>query len=130
MIKPMIYQVNRKEPPEILVSDSYKGLDYYILDLGTHPCAYVEVADTKINNIDYPNIDLECHGGLTYSASRLIGIDKIGWYIGWDYSHYGDYLGYERLFPELLPSGGKRWTTEEIILECKSVISEIEKRYK
>ncbi len=44
-------------------------------------------------------IDLDVHGGLTYSNNYLcISENKKveGWiFIGWDYAHYGDYAGYE-----------------------------------
>lgn len=127
MIKSMIYQATRKDPPEILDSGNYKGFDYYILNFGVYPCAYVEASNTKFNGIDYDNIRLHCHGGLIYSKSRLQGIEKTGWYIGWDYAHSGDFFGYRVAFPKSLSIYGKRWTTEEIIAECKSVIDEIEK---
>lgn len=131
-MKPMIYQTNRINPPEILVHDNYKGFDYYILNLGTHPCAYVEVSSTTLNGKNYDDIDLQCHGGLTYSHSRLKGIKKTGWYIGWDYAHYKDFLGCNMLLFQELPftRNDKQWTTEEIDCECKSVIDDIVKLQK
>lgn len=125
MVEPMIYQVNRKTPPKILVADNYKGFDYYILDYGVYPCAYVEVSNTKFNGIDYDNIGLHCYGGLTYSKSRLQGVKKTGWYIGWDYAVQEISFGHKVTFPKLLPTDGKRWTTEEIIAECRSVVDEV-----
>mgnify|MGYP001032403433 CR=1 FL=1 len=43
------------------------------------------------------------HGGLTYSRDFLwISKERKlqGWFIGWDYAHYGDYVGYELMFPK------------------------------
>lgn len=124
MNKPMFYQANRKEPPDILASGKYKGFDYYILDLGTHPCAYIDVSHTKLNGVDYDDIDLQCHCGLTYSNARLKGVDKVGWYIGWDYAHYCDFVGYTLMYPTW-QSNGKMWTTEEIVAECQQVITRL-----
>ena len=50
-----------------------------------------------------------------------------GWFIGWDYAHYGDYAGYEEKLPKELQTGGKKWTTEEIFKEVKSVCYQLQK---
>ena len=42
-----------------------------------------------------------------------------GWFVGWDYAHYGDYIGFEEKLPFNLRTGGKKWTTEEIFAEVK-----------
>lgn len=119
MLKEMVYNILRK-PPERIADGTYKGLDYYVLSLGTHPCAYIDVSDTPLAGKDYDDIDVDCHGGLTYGRNRLLTVDKRGWFIGWDYAHYGDYCG--NCF---FVMGDKRWTTEEIVEECKSVIEQI-----
>lgn len=119
MLKEMVYNILRK-PPERIADGTYKGLDYYVLSLGTHPTAYIDVSDTKLAGKDYNDIDIECHGGLTYGRNRLLTVDKKGWFIGWDYGHCGDYRGDCRF-----TMGNKRWTTEEIVEECKSVIEQI-----
>ena len=68
----------------------------------------------------YENIDIQCHGGLTYSRSNLSTVNKEGWFIGWDYAHCGDFMCYETVtYP------GKQWTAEEIVEECKSVIRQL-----
>lgn len=48
------------------------------------------------------------------------------WYIGWDYDHYGDYTSnpYINMFG-IYRECEKRWTTEEIVAECKNVINQI-----
>lgn len=45
-----------------------------------------------------------------------------GYYIGWDYNHYGDYSVSMALLGML---GEKRWTTEEIFEEVVSVIKQL-----
>ena len=128
-MKEMQYQVYRDI--ELLDSGIYKNYNYYILSLGTHPTAYIEIPkDNKIYKKDYSEIDLYVHGGLTYSRNFLwISEEKKleGWFIGWDYAHYGDYLGYELMFPENLRiKEEKKWTTEEILEEVKDAISQLE----
>lgn len=123
-IKEMVYQINRLNPPERIASGEYKGFWYYVLNLGTHPCAYIDVTETELNSVDYCNIDVACHGGLTYSRQYLATVDKKGWFIGWDYAHYGDFVGYEMLYPDL-QSNDKKWTTEKVVKECKDVIDRV-----
>lgn len=123
-IKEMVYSANRIDPKRI-AEGTYKGLDYYVLNLGTHPCAYIDVTETLLNGKEYGDIDVKCHGGLTYSRNYLTTVDKHGWFIGWDYAHDGDFAGYEMMFPSNLQSDGKHWATGEIVDECKNVIDQI-----
>lgn len=137
-MKQMIYQKYRKI--ELLDSGICFGYKYYILNLGTHPTAYIDIPKNHpFYNKDYEDIffsgcDIEVHGGLTFSESGLwISEDEEieGWFIGWDYAHYGDYLGYEEMFPEHIRAEGKKWTTEEIREEiynaCKQIKEQEEK---
>lgn len=121
----MVYTAKRLNPPEMLADGEYKGFHFYVLNLGTHPCAYIDVTDTDLNGKDYSNIDIACHGGLTYSDEYLRTVDKKGWFIGWDYAHWGDYVGYEVLYSDNLRTNGKKWTTDEIVSECKEVIDQL-----
>lgn len=76
----------------------------------------------------YKEVDIDVHGGLTYSDNHLWISEnqKIeGWFIGWDYAHYGDYIGYEEILPKEIRTGGKKWTTEEIFNEIKEVCYQI-----
>ena len=121
----MVYSAKRLNPPEVLAKEEYGGFHFYVLNLGTHPCAYVDVTDTFLNGKEYGSIDIRCHGGWTYSREYLHGIDKKGWFIGWDYAHYNDFAGYELEMPMDIRTIGKKWTTFEIINECKMVIDQI-----
>lgn len=122
-MKDMIYREIRTF--EMLGIGQYKGLNYYIVSLGTHPCAYVDVSETKLNNVDYNDIDIRCHGGLTYSRNYLYTVRNDGWFIGWDYAHYEDFVCDMKDFNCAFSSNDKKWTTCEIVNECKSVIDQI-----
>lgn len=114
---------------EILDEGIYKKYKYYIISLGTHPVAYVEIPkNNKLYGKNYDNININVHGGLTYSANHLYisENEKInGWFIGWDYAHYDDYIGHYLAYPELFIEEGKKWTTKEILENVKDVIEQI-----
>lgn len=119
----MVYQQSRCEP-QVLAHDIYHGRNYYVVSFGTHPCAYVEVSDLlSMTRKEQKYIEnaIDCHGGVTYSDAELVVANNKGWYIGWDYAHCMDYSGY-------MPCGSltKKWTTHEMVNECKRVIDQIE----
>ena len=58
------------------------------------------------------------------------GKEAEGWFIGWDYGHYGDYLGFEERYPRLYRTGGKKWTTEEIFTEVREACYQIQSSIK
>ena len=128
-IKEMEYGKERKT--ELLCKDKYKNYNYYVLNLGTHPTAYIEIPkEDKLYGKSYDEIyrigcDIDVNGGLTYSDNELMGISSENWFIGWDYAHCGDYCGYEETMPESIRTYGKKWTTKEIIEECKNAIDQI-----
>lgn len=130
-VKPREMRYSNESKVQLLYNDIYKGFHYYILNLGTHPTAYVEIhKEHVLYSMSYIDIEdseyyIDVHGGLTYSSDSLrIGEDtslENSWFIGWDYAHVGDYLGYD-----FAKSTDKKWTTFEIIEECKKVIEQIE----
>lgn len=129
-IKPMEYSQNKKR--EILDSGKCCNYNYYILNLGAFPTAYIEIPTThKLYSKHYDNIDIDVHGGLTYSKNYLWIDDekelKDSWFIGWDYAHYDDYLGYEEMYPIEMQTEGKKWTTEEIQKEVMNVCKQLER---
>lgn len=106
----------------LLYHGVYFNHDYYVLSMGTHPCAYVKLLDENPKVAE----GVPCHGGITYNEKYLRLPDKEikGNFIGWDYAHYGDYMGYyedtygyERV--------GTRYTTEYIVNECLEVIDKL-----
>ena len=123
-MREMIYSTKQKR--EILSTGYCFGLLYFILNLGTHPTAYIKLP----NNLEIDEYDIDVHGGITYSKDYLWINDneKIdGKFIGWDYAHFEDYGGYEEPLPKELRSGGKKWTTKEIFEEVRSVCYQIQK---
>lgn len=124
--KDMEYQYDRKV--EILMEGKYKNYQFYILNLGTHPTAYVEIPrGSNLFGKDYNEIicDIDVHGGLTYADDHLQDIKKDSWFLGWDYAHYGDYTGCEEILPATIRTGGKKWTTLEIFGHVTEVINQI-----
>lgn len=130
MRKEMIYQADRKEEAEVLATGFCFGLLYYILNLGTHPTAYIRIPkNNKFYGKEAGKIDVDVHGGITYSEEGLYvekGKEIEGWFIGWDYGHYGDYLGFEERYPLLCRTGGKKWTTDEIFAEVREACYQIQ----
>lgn len=128
--KPMKYEKRSGLDYDILFqAQDENGYKVLIVNYFTHPCAYIGLpyshpywrADCDLLD------DISCHGGLTYSSDfhpRVKELCDNGWFIGWDYSHWNDYMSY------YLPEDGlnftKKWTTEEIIAECEQVIEQLE----
>lgn len=134
--KQMVYQSERIF--EILCEGKYMGYQFYIMNLGTHPTAYIEIPLTNklfgktCDEIYEMGVDIDVHGGLTYSRNHLFGGEKYKWFIGWDYAHAGDYAGYSEKYPSLsrLSIHEKKWTTEEIFEDVVSAIEQIKKEEK
>lgn len=129
--KQMKYSSHRKI--EILCEGTYCGYQFYILNLGTHPTAYIEIPrESKLFGKGYMEIydmgiDIEVHGGLTFADNHLQGIKENSWFIGWDYAHCRDwYGGYEKDCPTL-NAHAKKWTTEEIFEDVANAIEQIRK---
>lgn len=133
-MKEMIYDPENRKVV-LLDSGKYKDFSYYIVShYGEYPLAYIKIPDgLKIDCENYEDYEsnnhiVSPHGGFTYGCENdippmLDGIDGItsGNYLGWDYAHCGDYIGFfndEALF-------GKKWTTKEILEQIKNTIEEI-----
>ena len=118
---------------KLLYRGCYKGYDYFVYNLGLHPTAYIGVdKSSKLYGKDWEDLwELNVHGGVTYSRPYLNGYellyDKPTWFIGWDYGHAFDYSGLYIENHSSINEGCKKWTTEEIIEECKRVIDDIVK---
>ena len=148
MIK-MEYKKRCQENIQILDEGIYNNFHYAIVSLGSHPCAYVELPkEHKWYGKYYDNIPIDCHGGLTYSSTQGIICPlnnpnhRDGYWIGWDYAHYGDYVyndfndfgfaydfndfGFAYDFNDFgFALGEKHWTTEEIFEDVKDVINQL-----
>lgn len=79
--KEMEYSSSRSR--ELLSKFKCYGFNCYIMNLGTHPTAYIEIpGDNKFFG-DY-DLELDVHGGITYhSGHLLISEDETleGWFI-------------------------------------------------
>lgn len=122
--KKMVYYSGRIHPPEVLCLGKYLNYDFLILNMGSHPTAYVRVPK------DHPFFGKfydECNpphgflgGPFTFSDSSANFANLLdqpipdGWYLGWDYFTIADY-SYMNL-------NGKKWTTKEIMAHCKEAI--------
>lgn len=118
----------------------YRGIEYTILlNEGGWRTAYLNVTGSVLQNVDYTNINLDVHGGLTYSASYLPyeldgSPEGNAWYIGWDYAHAFDgvdsekvkeYFGEVRFTPLVSREGYKIYTLEDVKHECIEAINEL-----
>lgn len=128
-MKEMVYQSQRKR--EILDTGYIFGYLYYILNLGTHPTAYIKIpSDHPYFNVkDYDEIPLNVHCGLTFMDNGGLRIDENGGFIegkfiGWDYAHAGDYYAY------LGFESDKKWTTKEIQEEVRDACYQLEEARK
>lgn len=137
-MKQCVYNHKIELPSIILNQGIYKNYEYIILDLHTHPTAYICLTSNSLFcQKKYNDIPIICHGGLTYSNNHLNRVIKYSekykcdtvqkihrdWIIGWDYAHLGDYCGFDLFFSTF--SSAKKWTTEEITEECKYVINQL-----
>ena len=122
---PMNYDRKIKDPV-LLCHGQYEGFDFYIYNLGGYPTAYVGLPkghplyNKTLGDIELTDIDV--HGGITYAEPYLTFNTPEGWYIGWDYAHMGDY---RTSSIAMLESPGHKYTTEEMIDDCESVIDAI-----
>lgn len=130
-MKEMIYSNERKR--EMLdkgcINEGGYTFEYIILNLGTHPTAYISIPQNhKYYKKDWEDIDLQVHGGITYSESYLHlseDIEISGWYIGWDYAHLMDWYGGDDDLELWTEFKRKKWTTEEILEEVKEAIKQL-----
>lgn len=103
---------------EVLADGTYKGFKVCILSYGTHPCCYFKLNDgDKFIGTNYDDIPLDCHGGITFfqktDSNAPMGE---GYWLGWDYGHYGDAYG------TMMP--GRKYTTDLLIADLKQAIDE------
>ncbi len=96
-------------------------------------CAYLGMPkDHPTAGKHYDDVDLDCHGGLTFGkvgdGNRW---DKHLYWYGWDYSHAGDALSGPgmSLYRQFLEDKGeecKLWTAEEALEEARNVAPQLQ----
>lgn len=97
----------------------YEGRAFVITytDLGFY-CAYVDVTGTSFADKNYEEVNIVCHGGLTFSGVCSFDGEERQC-IGWDYAHEGDYVA------GLGVSQGRQYTIDDIVEDCFAVIDQI-----
>ena len=128
-------KIEKLKPGE-WIRGKYLGYKWMVarMEIG-HLCGYVRLWEGhpleilwKTQEYPYNSIDVDCHGGLTFSE-KLTKKDIIagftpGYWIGWDYAHVGD----EMILPERTIHG-RHWKENEVIEECFSVIRQLDEKY-
>ena len=114
-----------------------------------HRCGYVGLPkDNKYYGVNYNEIDIDCHGGLTYSSSNLYEQNDTDiWWIGFDCAHCDDAKDYDSLrkyytdersktmidrweaLDRKYPDGSKVRDLDYVVNECKNIVEQIEKKY-
>lgn len=133
-LKQMVYGYERIR--ECLVHGSLGGIEFKIMNYGTHPCSYIRLTTEQATALGY-TVEHEyedkqycyklcCHGGCTYTDPEDPETkERQDGYIwaGWDYGHAGDFMGYS-LRPDwpVAPDSGHRYTTDELLDEMEDVI--------
>lgn len=66
-----------------------------------------------------PLLDLEVHGGVTWAADRIPGVESEPdrWWIGFDCGHAGDWSPWT---PD-----GHRWTQDEVLAEARHLAEQL-----
>ena len=116
-----LYDITVKKP-ERVADGLYRGFHFYILTMGSHPCAYIDVGHSE-----FLADEIDCHGGITYGDNILATVPNKSYFIGWDYAHCNDFLAFnDRLAKEYgEPYRAHKYTISEIVKECINVIDQI-----
>ena len=129
-IKEMVYKTEwyTLDNAEVLSRDFYKGYDYLVVSYGTHPCAYVALREGQpfYHASLCEDVHVQCHGGCTFAqwghGKFFNHTYKV---IGWDYGHYDDFSGSSIKWGTEWNARSKKWTTEEMVQECRDVIERL-----
>lgn len=125
--KELIYQ--NKRIREVIADDYNKGVHYICVNIGDHPCAYVECTKEFLDkhHTTYGDIpDINVHGGVSWTGpiSDLPGLQNYdGVWFGWAYNHAGDWTGHMS-FEQNTKCGHRKYTTMDLITDCKDAIKQ------
>lgn len=120
--KPMVYKST--DDFEILSKGQILDRKFAIISrYGDYPAAYVSTKEIEKSisthyEVDY---DIDVHGGNTYIVSAYWDKSDNDYYIGWNYTGDGDFLGCYFYHKD----NEKKWTTEEIIKDVIYVILQL-----
>lgn len=129
IFKEMVYTSYRES--EIIARNVYKGVEYFVVNIGTNPCAYVPCDKEFLDKHrdEWGDIDgISVHGGVTYTG-KLSDLSAFGddpeleevYCFGWDYGHAGDWSGY---LTDIYNEGSRKYDTWMVVEECKSAIDQ------
>jgi len=124
---PLLLEYSERKLGVILDSGYIDNVNYLIIDLGSHPTAYIGIPRLAKPNLR--DIDLNVHGGITHEGSLNLStnylskhnLKDIYWY-GWDYAHNGDYVNLK-----LTKKTGRKWKFSEIFKHVLLAIKEFNK---
>lgn len=101
------------EVGHVFVDEFEEGVRFLIMRGPVSLCAYVGIPPSHpLAGWDYDDLNVTCHGGLTYAGTGVHGDGETYWY-GWDYTHSGDYSTYydERPLSDFPRGRGEmKWT--------------------
>ena len=129
IFKELIY--GKDQELEIIVHNIYHGVEYYVVNYGHYPAAYV-VCDVEFLARRYEPGDtldaISIHGGVTY-VGPMCKLKAFPWMpenkfcFGWNYDHASDWNGNLSQFLNQLQLK-HFYTTEMIVADCKSAIDQ------
>lgn len=92
----------------IFAEDADEGCRFVILRGPCSVCAYVGIPATHpLAGMNYDQVPLNVHGGLTFSdKGDFLGLAG-WWFYGWDYAHCGDFTVYDEKYGR---GDDKKWT--------------------
>lgn len=90
---------------------------------GSHRCGYVGVRKSHpLFNSDYDRLDIECHGGLTFSGYPKLADEKDLWWFGFDCAHEGDRVDYGYACDV---TDGVERSLDYVVNECESIARQL-----
>ena len=125
---PPIIAYRRNRLIQFLDLDVIDGVNYAIVHLGTHPCAYVGLKHPSNNKYFVEDSSLDVHGGCTFHTinnTRISYLDRGYDWVGWDYAHLGDFSGYD--IDKQMYGDNKKWTFGEILKEVHYAVQQVKK---
>jgi len=108
---------------ELLHDETRDGVRFIVVQGPVCLCGYVGIPlDHPLAGKHYDDIDLPCHGGMTFSGEGTGEYLPKGFYwYGWDYGHAGNFMNLPGGIGDRL--GGRRWTVEEVVEDSREAIS-------
>lgn len=125
-----LYFLDSNESRRLVTEGFYRGIYYCIISRRLYPCCYIAIGKgNPLNGIYYDDMNIKCHGNLTFSRNYINeGVSKVAdiitdqgaWFIGWDYAHAGDFIAG-------VPSraNDKEWTLRELLRDIEYSIDQV-----